>query len=240
MSLAFHGTTARLGDGETRGVNRLASAVIFDMDGLLFDSEALYRDAIITAAGELGHPFTVADFLKLVGRPWTINRATLQQHIGPTHNPDTFRAAWMRKFEDMRASLALKAGVVAMLDWLDERGVARAICTSSTHADVQHKLGLHALTGRFDAVIASGDYVEGKPSPDPYLRAAEMLCLDPADCIALEESHNGVRAASAAGMQTVMVPDLLPATDEIRALCKLVAIDLHEVRAYLSSLYPPP
>ena len=129
-------------------MNKLPVAVIFDMDGLLFDSEALYRDAIIVAAGELGHPFTVADFLKLVGRPWSVNRVTLQQHIGPEHDPDIFRAAWMTQYEGMRGAVALKAGVVALLDWLDERELPRAICTSSTHADVHHNLNLHALVGR--------------------------------------------------------------------------------------------
>ena len=217
-------------------MNKLPAAVIFDMDGLLFDSEALYRDAIIAAASELGHKFTVADFLKLVGRPWSINRATLQQHIGPNNDPEIFRAAWMRQYEGMRATLTLKAGVMAMLDWLDERGLARAICTSSTHADTRHNLSLHALVGRFDAVIASGDYVRGKPFPDPYLRAAEVPCVAPADCLALEDSHNGVRAAAAAGMQTVMVPDLLPATEEIRSGAgKSVARDLHDVLAYLEN-----
>lgn len=219
-------------------MGKLPAAVIFDMDGLLFDSEALYRDAIIAAAGELGHPFAVADFLKLVGRPWTVNRATLQHHIGPKHDPDIFREAWMRRYEGMRVNLALKAGAVALLDWLAVRGLPCAVCTSSTHADVQHNLDLHALAGRFDAVIASGDYARGKPFPDPYLRAAQMLCVAPTDCMALEDSHNGIRAAAAAGMQAVMVPDLLPATDDIRSLCKLVARDLHDVRIYLETCRP--
>jgi HAD superfamily hydrolase (TIGR01509 family) len=214
-------------------MGELPAAVIFDMDGLLFDSESLYRDAIMAAADELGHPFTVADFLKLVGRPWTVNRVTLQQHIGPEHDPDIFRAAWMTQYEGMRANLALKTGAMALLDWLDARGLPRAICTSSSHTDVQQNLDLHALAGRFDAVIASGDYARGKPFPDPYLRAAQMLSVAPADCMALEDSHNGIRAAAAAGMQAVMIPDLLPATDEIRPFCKLVARDLHDVRAYL-------
>jgi beta-phosphoglucomutase-like phosphatase (HAD superfamily) len=73
--------------------------------------------------------------------------------------------------------LALKAGALTLLDWLDEHGLARAICTSSTHADVQHNLSLHDLTGRFDAVIASGDYARGKPSPDPYLRAVSLTTV---------------------------------------------------------------
>jgi len=95
---------------------------------------------------------------------------------------------------------------------------------------------LHALADRFDAVVAFGDYVRGKPAPDPYLRAAQMLNVAPTDCLALEDSHHGVRAAVAAGMQTVMVPDLLPATEEIRLLCKFVARDLHDVRAYLENI----
>lgn len=216
-----------------RAMNKLPAAVIFDMDGLLFDSEALYRDAIIAAAGELGHPFTVEDFLTLVGRPWSANRVALQEHIGPTGDLGAFQAAWMRHYEGTKASLALKAGVTEMLDRLDELRLPRAICTSSSHADVEHNLGLHALLGRFDAIVASGDYARGKPSPDPFLRAAEVLGVAPEDCLALEDSHNGVRSAAAAGMRTVMVPDLLSPTEEIRRSCELVAFDLHEVRARL-------
>ena len=214
-------------------MNKLPAAVIFDMDGLLFDSESLYRDAIIAAAGELGHRFTVEDFLKLVGRPWSVNRATLQEQIGPTNDPDAFRAAWMRQYDGMRAALALKVGAMELLDRLNQLQVPCAICTSSSHSDVEHNLTLHTLVGRFDAIIASGDYSRGKPFPDPYLCAAQALDVAPADCLALEDSYNGVRAAAAAGMQTVMVPDLLPATEEVRTLCKFVARDLHEVCTYL-------
>jgi len=217
-------------------MNKLPAAIIFDMDGLLFDSEALYRDAIMAAADESGLPLTVDDFLKLVGRPWSVNRVTLQEHIGPGGDPDTFRAAWMRQYEGMRAALMLKAGVTELMDRLDEYRLPRAICTSSSHADVEHNLSLHDLIGRFHAVIASGDYIRGKPFPDPFLRSAEILGVAPVDCLALEDSYHGIRAAAAAGMQTVMVPDLLPASEEIRSLCKFVARDLHEVRAYLESL----
>ena len=208
-------------------------AVIFDMDGLLFDSEAIYRDAILTAAKELGHPFTVADFLKLVGRPWASNRLAVQEHIGPNHDVEEFRAAWYRHYHLMKGGLAVKAGVVELLDRLDELGIPRAICISSSRDDVQYNLHLHALTDRFDAIVAAGDYARGKPAPDPYLRAAEVLGVPPSECIALEDSHSGVRAAAAAGMHTIMVPDLLPATDEIRPFCRLIAVDLHEVLALL-------
>jgi len=77
--------------------------------------------------------------------------------------------------------------------------------------------------------VAAGDYACGKPNPDPFLTAAAKLGAEPASCLALEDSHNGVRAAAAAGMMTVMVPDLLPATTEMRSLCVAIAEDLHQV-----------
>jgi HAD superfamily hydrolase (TIGR01509 family) len=211
---------------------RFCDAVIFDMDGLIFDSETLSRDAFLTTAREQGHALAVTDYLGLVGRPWALNRLSLQQHLGPD-GVAPFRTAWLRHYAGLRAALALKPGVTALLDRLDALGLPRAICTSSAHADVAENLALHGLAGRFDAVVAAGDYAHGKPAPDPFLRAAAVLGVAPGRCLALEDSHNGVRAAAAAGMRTVMVPDLLPPTDEMHALCHLVAADLHAVRALL-------
>ncbi len=218
----------------TQAASARPAAVIFDMDGVLFDSEILSRDAFLAASAEIGHAPTHDDFLVMVGRPWTINRTYLQTFFGEAQDMDAFGAVWRRHYAGLKATLALKAGVVELLDHLDALKMPRAICTSSPHEDVTSNLALHGLTSRFDAVIASGDYARGKPAPDPFLRAAEVLGVDPAECLALEDSHNGVRAAAAAGMRTVMIPDLLPATDEIRALCRMVAADLHEVRAHLA------
>jgi beta-phosphoglucomutase-like phosphatase (HAD superfamily) len=83
---------------------------------------------------------------------------------------------------------------------------------------------------RFDEIICRGDYEKGKPAPDPFLKAAERLGVEARLCLALEDSHIGVRSAAAAGMMTIMVPDLLEPTDELRDLCAFVACDLHEVR----------
>ena len=83
--------------------------------------------------------------------------------------------------------------------------------------------------------MASGDYARAKPAPDPFLTAAERLGVAPQDCLALEDSHNGVRAAHAAGMMTIMVPDLLDATEEMQTLCVRIARDLHEVRELLEA-----
>ena len=117
-----------------------------------------------------------------------------------------------------------------MLDHLDDAGLPRAVATSSTHAAVEHQLGRNGILARFQAVVAAGDYAKGKPAPDPFLTAAARMGVDPADCLALEDSHNGVRAAHAAGMMTVMVPDLLEATEEMHQLCVTIATTLHDVR----------
>jgi HAD superfamily hydrolase (TIGR01509 family) len=126
--------------------------------------------------------------------------------------------------------VALKQGVIELLDLLDQRDLPRAIVTSSSHKTVDAYLGSTGILPRFNAVIACGDYGRGKPHPDPFLRAAAALAKHPARCLVLEDSYNGIRAAHAAGMITIMVPDLLDATDEMRELCHAVAKSLHIVR----------
>lgn len=209
-------------------------AFVFDMDGLLFDTEKLYRDAFFDAARILGHAISEPQFLAMVGSPWRSNRAYLLTEFGADFPVDALREEAHRLMAE-RTAIApfLKAGVIELLDALDAAGLPRAIATSSNHGAVAHNLGLHTLEERFHAVIADGDYAQGKPAPDPFLTAAERLGIAPQDCVALEDSYHGVRAASAAGMMAIMVPDLLAATPEIAALCTHVAADLHEVRMML-------
>ena len=210
---------------------RVPQAVVFDMDGLLFDRETLYLEAAIIAVAEVGHDAGAEVFHRTIGVPWARNRQMLLEHFGPAFPVDDFITVWLQHFGAIAATrLALKPGVVELLDLLEESRLPKAIATSSSHATVQNHLAAHNLVGRFEAIVGAGDYARGKPAPDPFLVAAARLAVTPDACLALEDSHNGVRSASAAGMMTVMVPDLLPATAEIRALCSLVVADLHRVR----------
>jgi beta-phosphoglucomutase-like phosphatase (HAD superfamily) len=97
----------------------------------------------------------------------------------------------------------------------------------------------HLVVGRFHEIVGHGEYVCGKPAPDPFLKAAERLGVEPRLCLALEDSHSGVRSACSAGMMTVMVPDLLEPTDEIWELCTFVARDLHEVGGRILAVGSP-
>lgn len=214
---------------------RQPAAVVFDMDGLLFDTENLVREAMYAAAPRLGLEMPEDLFLSLLGLGGNASRARLLEHYGEQFDIETFWKAVDEDFHRISEGRQyLKTGVVELLDWLDDAQLPRAIATSSPHRNVQKNLATHGLSGRFDVIVAHGDYEHGKPHPAPFLTAAKKLGVPPQDCLALEDSHNGVRSACAAGMMTVMVPDLLKPTDDIRAICLAVANDLHDVRGWIS------
>lgn len=209
---------------------RRPAAVIFDMDGLLFNTETLSFESAVTAAAHLGETIEWDLFKTLIGRQWPDIRLKLLGALGETFDAEAFRTTWVSHYEtllDLR--LDIKPGVVELLDLLDRLDIPRAIATSSPRDKVDFKIGTFDITHRFHAIVAQGDYPKGKPEPDPFLTAAQRLEVDPAACLALEDSHNGIRSAHAAGMMAVMVPDLLDPSDEIRPFCTAVAHDLHEV-----------
>jgi beta-phosphoglucomutase-like phosphatase (HAD superfamily) len=197
---------------------RKPAAVVFDLDGLLFNTESLYQEAVMLAAAEGGHEMVPDLFRRMVGLPVVQSRALLLSHFGVDFPSDAFEAAWVRHFWVIAETrLALKPGVLELLDTLDELALPRAIATSSLHRTVERHLSAHKLLGRFDTVVGYGDYAAAKPAPDPFLTAAHRLGIEPQLCLALEDSPNGVRSA-AAGMMTIMVPDLVEPTAEIRNL----------------------
>jgi len=209
---------------------RVPAAVVFDMDGLLFDTETLYEQSSRAAARELGFDMTQSFFRSTIGSPWPVVRLRLIEQFGPDLAIDEMQAVSRRVFHELIDSRTLlKPGVLELLDLLDELELPRAIATSSSRATVERHLEAHKLAGRFHHIVAHGDYERHKPDPEPYLKAAEGLAVPPSLCLALEDSHHGVRSASSAGMMTIMVPDLLPATDDLRTLCLHVVSDLHDV-----------
>jgi HAD superfamily hydrolase (TIGR01509 family) len=210
-------------------------AVIFDMDGLLFDTEALYQQAYVEAAGLGGYDVSVDVIRLTIGMPWVRGRGLMLRQLGEQFPIDEYYTRMTDRFAALAATdLRLKPGVLELLDLLDELNLPRCIATSSAHETVQDHLSAHKLTHRFHAVIGHGDYSHSKPAPDPYLVAARRLAVPAGFCLALEDSHGGVRSAAAAGMMTIMVPDLVPPSAEISALCLCVAQSLHDVTALVA------
>ena len=210
-------------------------AVVFDMDGLLLDTEVLARRALRLAGEELGIdiPETLSE--AMIGVPLDGCRVLLVEHHGESVPAEPLFAASARHLlAQIRAGeLRVKPGVVEVLDRVRELGLPLAVATSSARQKAHDHLRAAGLDERFDAIVTRDDVHRGKPSPDLYLHAAKALRVAPRRCLALEDSYNGVRAAHAAGMTVVMVPDLLPPTAEMRELCHAIVSDLHVVAAAL-------
>ena len=217
-------------------------AVVFDMDGLLLDTESLAREALHRAGDGLGLALDEAFCASLIGVPVDACRALLLERHGASVAADAFFADVARQLEACVAAgaLRLKAGALALLAHLEQAGLPRAVATSSARAKALHHLEKAGIAGRFDAIVTRDDVARGKPFPDLFLLAARRLGVPPARCLALEDSHNGVRAAHAAGMPVVMVPDLLAPTDEMRSLCHSIVTDLHGIVALLRPAGPAP
>jgi HAD superfamily hydrolase (TIGR01509 family) len=215
---------------------RTVKAVVFDMDGLLVDTETVIFRAMQHAAEGFGGEFPFTTFQRMVGLQDAASDQIVVEHFGEGFDLVAWsKAVRAHAHEHMAAGVALKTGVVEILDYLTAAGLPCAIATSSSLAAVQRNLGPGGLVGRFAALITKDVQTRGKPHPEPFLKAAEALHLAPADCLALEDSHNGVRSASSAGMMTIMVPDMLDPTEEMESLCVRIARDLHEVRELLEA-----
>lgn len=208
-------------------------AVIFDMDGLLIDTERHVREATMGAADDIGRPMDDDFYAGIIGTPWPETLVMLKDYFGGQEGFDRFRAHFTARMDALRQGVEMMAGVVELLDRLEALGLPRAVATSTGREKADEHLRHVGIHHRFASIITRDDVTRGKPHPEPYLTAAARLNVDPIHCLALEDSHNGIRSAHGAGMMAVMVPDLLPATDEMRRLALHVASDLHAVRMML-------
>ena len=211
-------------------------AVIFDMDGTLIDSEAVYIAAMQDAAGTLGLALPLDLCHAMVGVPSHECNLMLQEHYGPGFDLAVFRGHFSTSVQrQMSERVPMKPGVVELLDFLRDRGLPLAIATSAGRATAERNLGRAGLLDRFDALATRDDVEHPKPAPDLYLEAAKRLGVAPSDASPSRISSIGIIAAHAAGMRAVMVLDILPPTDEARAKCFHVAEDLHEVLRRMTS-----
>lgn len=213
-------------------------AVIFDMDGLMLDSERMAQDAWRRALADQGLTLSDGVYFQLVGREAADTKAILAHAFGPVLRVEEVYARKQRYLEEAMArdGIPTKPGLHALLDLLDGRGVRKAVASSTHRPLVVRKLALTRLLERFEAIVCGDDVPNGKPAPDVFLLAAERLGVRPQDCIVLEDSEVGIRAARAAGMTAILVPDLKPPSPEVAALAHRAFPSLEHVREYLSAL----
>jgi HAD superfamily hydrolase (TIGR01509 family) len=216
----------------------MISAVIFDMDGLMLDTERVAMRAWMSAAAEHRLDLTEAIYHGLIGLGGDEGRRYLRNQSWDDGLVEQVeRRAWANYARSLeQEGVPCKQGLFELLDFLDSKTVRRAVATSTRTELAEHKLARVGVLDRFDAIVGGDQVRNGKPAPDIYLRAADRLGCAPAGCVVLEDSRNGVRAAAAAGMTVILVPDLCPIDSETARMALCTAGSLSAVIGTLEGL----
>ena len=223
-------------------MQRLPAAVIFDMDGLMLDTESLAARAWEHAAAKTKVEFSAVLCRRMIGRNGASCRELLAQHYGRAFPIERLMDAWNEAYTTLvqTEGVAVKTGLAELLDLLEAMNIPKAVATSSGHVGATAKLERASLLHRFPVLVGGDQVAHGKPAPDIFLAAAARLRISPHDCIVLEDSEPGVAAAWAAGMTPIMVPDLHQPSDELMARELIVMHSLHDVCEHLSAARASP
>ena len=192
---------------------------MFDMDGTLFDTEKHYQWAWRKAIADAGYELDASEVLKLrsLGAPYNV--AQFQEWFGEEVDYRAIRQERVDLMKDMLAhEIPLKPQVPQTLEKLRQMGYSMAVVTATAQEQAVSNLKLAGLLPFFDHVISASMVKRGKPAPDVYLYACEVLGVQPENCYAVEDSPNGVMSAHAAGCRTIMIPDLSQPDAELSRL----------------------
>ncbi|WP_175923242.1 HAD family hydrolase [Burkholderia latens] len=215
------------------------SAALFDMDGLLVDSERTIMNTWIDVSNAHGVVLTEIDYLQIVGRSFAEGQVILARLIG---NPDTFDAVRMRVREQLaapepRPKFPLKSGALALLETLAQAGIPCAVASSSARDVIRARLDAVGVLPFFRAIAGGDEVARGKPDPAVYRLAAERLGVPAHACVAFEDSDFGALSAAGAGASVITVPDLKAPTPEIVALSLHVLASLDDAVALVPSWF---
>ncbi|NLS84607.1 MAG: HAD family phosphatase [Ruminococcaceae bacterium] len=205
-------------------------AVLFDMDGLMFDTERLADGMWIETGANHGFTITPSDVAMLRGVNRAMGKKLFMEHFGEDFPYDMLLDETVEKFT---ASLAkhvpLRPYLMELLTELEKRGIPTAVGSSTNRVLVEQNLRVAGVEKHFQAIVAGDEVKNSKPAPEVFLKCAEKLGADPANCIVLEDSYNGIRAGHAAGCKAIMIPDMDPPTPEMEQLAFAILPSLREV-----------
>lgn len=210
----------------------MIKAVLFDMDGTILDTERIHKECWEQAMGDVGVAYLPTTFYDLIGLNDNSTRDYFRRVYGFTDElySKMSTAAYARSREYGTAKgIPVKKGFFELSDYLLEKGIRRAVVTSSMVSEALHNFERAGIEIPFDVIIGGDSVNEGKPSPEPFLKAASALGLSKEECIVVEDSANGVRSAHNAGIMCVYIKDLVDIPEEIKALAEFQAENLTEV-----------
>lgn len=209
-------------------------SVIFDMDGTIFDTERLVLDCWERIGKKHGIPGIREVFMRCIGTNKVRTQEIVFEHYGKEFPYEKFSeesSVLFHEIED-KEGIPVKPGAVELLKYLSENKVPLGLASSTRLAVVTQEMKVAGLYDYFQVVVGGDLLKNSKPAPDIYLMACERMGVLPGNTYAIEDSYNGIRSAHSAGMRPVMVPDLMPATEEMRRLSVAVFEDLFQVKEY--------
>ena len=209
----------------------MIDGVIFDMDGTMFDTERMWATFWEPALAALGLPYREGLAEAARGTAGVTTRNVVRQFYGPDCDAEAIVDSLHRVADEVffSAPVPKKPGLDALLAWLKAQHIPMAVASSSREAMIRHNLDVWGLTPDFTAIVSGQHVAHSKPDPEIFLLTAQKLDVEPSRCLVLEDSYNGVRAGAAGGFVTVMVPDLVPADDEMKRLYTMECASLEEV-----------
>lgn len=214
----------------------MIKAVIFDMDGVLIDTEKHYNAAWCEAARMAGFDFRKEHALMLRSCDAQLASKMMKDIFGEDFDYFAIREVRRRLVAERleRYGLEKKPGIDEILDFLHEKGIKRAVATATPLELTLQHLEEIGVKDKFDKIVSAKQVARGKPAPDVYLYACEQIGEKPCDCIAVEDSPNGIKSAYAAGCRPVMVPDLTPPDEEVTPLLYGVADTLADLKKFIT------
>ena len=184
--------------------------IIFDMDGLMIDTEPVSKEGWRLALKHYGHDMPEELFGQMLGRTLLTARQLLCGFFGPDFDFDAvykMRTATMEN-HIKEHGIGMKKGLLHILERIEQLNIKKCVATSTEWASMERKLGSLRLLERFDGFVTGDQVKEGKPNPEIFLKAAKLIGVEPVNCVVLEDSVAGVAAAYSAGMRPIMIPDL--------------------------------
>ena len=205
----------------------MIKAAIFDMDGLLIDSERIIMQACIKAAKQIGIIYTQAQYVELIGRAGPDSTLRMIAQLNGEENFSHVMQAVDAQLAHLNNTFPLKAGVLDLLKHYQAENILCSVASSSSTQHIVHRLRKVGIFNYFSHVTSGEEVIHGKPNPDIYLLAVQKLGLKVSECIAFEDSEMGARAAIAASLRVVVVPDLSQPSEYVRKNCHQVVESLN-------------